>query len=825
MNAISPGVYTKITTLESYTEEVPSSVGFVAIISDRGKDNVLQYSSSREHFLKTTGKPNVNRYGRIWAHGSLIGERFTAASPNLYWIRVLPNDATYANLAWFIVRRKRVKVWESAPNVGAWQEKLFLGKAKPQLVRLVYNDEMKVESFICQPEYEGFIVPVKNITDMGAVSEILDEARKQLLFPVYVRGYMDGVPYIFRVFSDNLVLVTTSEVEVEPVFVKDEDNKYQLDVQFLEEGDAGYDTAYVVPGQTFRVKLDLRPIGPLTGDEEIPPVVVTDYQQANTYQIQVSSGEVVFNSVDMDDIIDEIYDVNVPLFVIHSEGRGAWYNNVIIGFKTIGNKDGVYDLSLYEIDENGNLKSVGAPSYHVSLDPTKVDESGESIFIKEVLNRYVDYIDIFIDEDDMDNVIHQFELDINNNLLSADDVTPYRKVSGIYVVSKIVGSDTDLANVPEGGYVYVRDNATGKLFNKDGKICQYTNGEITEVEGPISEGSLIYDGSKTYLHLGYGKVTEFSPYVRFLTLPCCEDDDPTSRQLGQGSDGSLFDNVSQMINADVATNLLAQAYKGLIDDKVLNTEFYWFDLVFCGGYPKDVKDAAVELAMTRRDCIALVDLDDNFTPDEAIQSRLEKYPYNTEYAAIYEPWVKVRDVFSGRDLWVSPIYVLAYLIGTNDRVSEVWYATAGIPEGVAQDIKESRYSPNLSERDRFYLNQINPIVKFRDGYVVWGQLTSLREPTPLQDINIMRCVLYIKRGLENYFRYAIFKINDELTWSAAEESASMFVRDVASRRGLYSFDLKVWADDYMKKRKAARATLVIEPVRLLEKLYFDINVK
>jgi len=824
MNAISPGVYTKITTLESYVEEVPSSVGFVAIISDKSRDNVLQYSSSREHFLKTTGNPNVNRYGRIWAHGSLIGERFTAASPNLYWIRVMPNDATYANLAWFIVRRKRTKIWDADPSAGVWQEKTFLGKAKPQLVK-VHETGGEIDSYMCQPEYEGFVVPLKNLVDINTLEELLDEEKNKLLFPVYVQGEKDGILYTFKVFSDNLVLVSTSDVEVEPVFVKDTDNKYQLTVQFLEEGDTGYDSAYVVPGQTFRVKLSLRDMGTLIGDEEIPPVVVMDFQQENAYQIQVSSGEVVFNPVNLDDIIDDIYDVIVPLFVIHSEGRGSWYNNVIVGFNVIGNKDGIYDLSLYEIDENGNLKSVGAPSYHVSLDPTKVDESGESVFIKEVLNRYVAYIDVYIDEDNMDNVFHQFRLDIANNLLTAEDVTPYRKASGLYVVTKVVGTDDDLKDVPEGSYIYVRDNATGKLFNKDGKICQYVGGNVTDIEGPISNGSLIYDGDKTYLHLGYGKVTEFSPYVRFLTLPWNDNDDPDSRQLGQGGDGSLFDTTTQTVNADVATNLLAQAYKGLIDNNVLNTEFYWFDLVFCGGYPKDVKDAAVELAMVRRDCITLLDLDDNYTPEQAVQARLEKYPYNTEFAAIYEPWIKVRDVFSGRDLWVSPIYVLAFLIGTNDRVSEVWYATAGIPQGVAQNIKESRYSPNLSERDRFYLNQINPIVKFRDGYVVWGQLTTLREPTPLQDINIMRCVLYIKRALENYFRYVIFKLNDELTWAAAEEGASVFVRDVASRRGLYDFKLKVWADEYMKKRKAARATLIIEPVRVLEKLYFDINVK
>ncbi len=74
-----------------------------------------------------------------------------------------------------------------------------------------------------------------------------------------------------------------------------------------------------------------------------------------------------------------------------------------------------------------------------------------------------------------------------------------------------------------------------------------------------------------------------------------------------------------------------------------------------------------------------------------------------------------------------------------------------------------------------YLKQLNPIVKFAQGYVVWGQLTSQAKPSALQDLNIVRLVLFCKRALEQYCRFFIFEQNDEVTWGQVASEVTNFL--------------------------------------------------
>jgi phage tail sheath protein FI len=117
-----------------------------------------------------------------------------------------------------------------------------------------------------------------------------------------------------------------------------------------------------------------------------------------------------------------------------------------------------------------------------------------------------------------------------------------------------------------------------------------------------------------------------------------------------------------------------------------------------------------------------------------------------------------------------------------------------------------------------YLKQLNPIVKFNPGYVVWGQLTSQAKASALQDLNIVRLVLYIKRALEEYCRFFIFEQNDQLTWSQVSGDIVLFLDDIARRRGLYNFNVEVSATEYERKRKTFHVNIILEPTRVVEKI-------
>ena len=825
MNAIAPGVYTKITTLEKYVEEVPSSTGFIAIISDRGPDNKLVYVTSREHFLKQAGEPNVDKYGVKWAHGSLVAERFMSASPSMYYIRVLPDDATYSNRALYLTERKPIKFGNT--DGSPYQEKTFFMKKSPYVFKQSTDTNGNLTGFEITFPVETKIEAISDLTSLDKLQHEFADDKLKAINDAYVDAIVDGVRYIYKIYQDKLQLVAVNENDpILPVLVTNSSDVVQL---YLEVTDTPDENTVPVAGTSKFVKLKAKKLGDLSATDSIPKLYVYNFDKTKIFEIvpedNGSGGyTLLYNEItDPNDL--EVWNKAFALYAIHGEGRGSGYNNLFTSVRPIVNKTKSFYFSLYEVDKNGQYSVVGAPQYEISFDNDIVDEYGENIFIENVINNYIDYIDIYLPNDNVGNIKATVKSYIISRLHELDTISEWRYSNGYFKVKAVV---SDLPEDARPGYYYaVSSYGTGDLFGYDGKIITLNAaGEIVEVD-KVSEGSIIIDeNDDIYFALENGLILTFNPLAYCSLISENKDDDVTQRYLKLGSDGSLFNPDTNLINENIATTLLVRAYSGLIDESIRNTEFVWIDLSFCPAYPKEVKDAAVQLANERRDHVLITDIGDNLTPQDAVNSRLQKYPYNSEFVALYDPYTKVNNPFNGKDIWVSPVYHMAYLIAMNDKINEVWYATAGYPEGVISEIKEMRYSPDFeSEQSDFYLNQINPIVKFRDGYVVWGQLTTYREPCALQDVNIVRCILYIKRALKNYFRREIFDFNDPVTWMQMENGANSFLKQVKELRGLYDYDINIYANDYMRRRKMAKVNLMLEPTRVLEKIFFNISVR
>jgi len=124
-----------------------------------------------------------------------------------------------------------------------------------------------------------------------------------------------------------------------------------------------------------------------------------------------------------------------------------------------------------------------------------------------------------------------------------------------------------------------------------------------------------------------------------------------------------------------------------------------------------------------------------------------------------------------------------------------------------------------------YLKQLNPIVKFNPGYVVWGQLTTQAKASALQDLNIVRLVLYCKRALSEYCRYFIFEQNDAITWNMVSGDIVEFLEVVKKRRGLYDYSVEVSATNYEKKRKIFHVNVILNPTRVVEKIELNFFIK
>lgn len=321
--------------------------------------------------------------------------------------------------------------------------------------------------------------------------------------------------------------------------------------------------------------------------------------------------------------------------------------------------------------------------------------------------------------------------------------------------------------------------------------------------------------------------------------------------LRGGSDGSLLD-ADGLIDTSEATALLTRAYNGTLPrntkpensgvtvDEILDKEVTFFSVVFDGGYPRQaIKNGIKTLCERRGDCVGIIDNYDNSSIDQALTNRAGRaigagsyvsttttVQFNTYRMAIYEGFSKIFDAFTGRDVWITPVYHMARIIPFNDRVGEIWFAPAGFNRAAISSIKELRYNPNLSQRDRLYLVQLNPLVRFADiGDTVFGQLTSQRRPTALQDLNITRLVLYVQKAIEQFVQFYIFEQNTQEVWDAIQGEVSAFLRVIQGRRGLQSFNVEVGATEYEMKAKRIHVNITLVPTRVVEQIHLNFFIK
>jgi len=524
-----------------------------------------------------------------------------------------------------------------------------------------------------------------------------------------------------------------------------------------------------------------------------------------------------------------------PLCVLRPIGRGEYYNALGIRIVTHSNPllDGVYVLDIYERQSDGS--DVIIESFEISFDPTAVDSSGDSIFIENILASYSSVLRAEVElasgayTEGYDQLVRIYDQNIGNVTVTGTDGTgvvtltdnkqdfeDWETTSGTVYAYCVVAIDAK-GNKRYGwlGAASGDDNVTVSIY--DNRVI--ANGSAGWITASGDTSTFDESGDVTYtIKKFYTEISE--AFTSSEPLP-----------LRKGSDGSFIS--SGNFSQSDGKQALVQAYAGTLNSPVdgtdvadvLDTENVYFSLVFDCGYPSDVKSQISSLVQTRKDCVAILDNGDNASYTLADSTRTDTHTFNNYYCALYEPYNKVYDQFTGQDIWVSPVYHMAYLLPRNDNVADLWWAAAGFDRASIDSIKELRYNARQGQRDQFYLSQINPIVKFNEGYTPWGQLTTQSKASALQDLNIVRLVLYIQRALSEYCRAFIYQQNDAITWSSVSGDIIAFLENIKQARGLYSYSVTVGATAYELKSKTFHVDIILEPTRTVEKIELNFFVK
>lgn len=249
-----------------------------------------------------------------------------------------------------------------------------------------------------------------------------------------------------------------------------------------------------------------------------------------------------------------------------------------------------------------------------------------------------------------------------------------------------------------------------------------------------------------------------------------------------------------------------------------------------------VMNALIELCgITRRDCMAIMDSPASLSSLDVKKWHNGAHPLNTQrldssYAALYWPWVKIRDGQNAVDVWVPPTGSILGVYANAERISNAWAAPAGLRRGTIPTILEVETYAYLTERDSLYGNRnaVNVIVPFPvEGPTVWGQKTLQRNTTALDRVNVRRLMLYLEKNMKIRTRFLIFEPHDEQLRSEFVRVATNLLNEIQRGRGLADFIVK--CDEELNTsevidRNELRAKIGVQPTKTAEFIFIEFTL-
>ena len=184
---------------------------------------------------------------------------------------------------------------------------------------------------------------------------------------------------------------------------------------------------------------------------------------------------------------------------------------------------------------------------------------------------------------------------------------------------------------------------------------------------------------------------------------------------------------------------------------------------------------AVQLAMIAHcelmgDRVAILDPLPDLSPQEVKRWREQETGYDSKYAVLYYPWIKVAG--NGRPMMIPPSGHMAGIYARNDNERGVHKAPAnevirGALEAVTQITK--------GEQDTLNPVGINCIRSFTGrGLRVWGART-LSSEGDWRYVNVRRLFNYVEKSIERGTQWVVFEPNDPDLWARVKRDVGAFL--------------------------------------------------
>ena len=172
------------------------------------------------------------------------------------------------------------------------------------------------------------------------------------------------------------------------------------------------------------------------------------------------------------------------------------------------------------------------------------------------------------------------------------------------------------------------------------------------------------------------------------------------------------------------------------------------------------------------DRVAILDAPPGMKPQEIQNWRVNIANYDSSYAALYYPWIRVFDPLAGRGVLVPPSGHMAGIWARNDNTRGVHKAPANEVIGGALD---TEYQITRGEQDGLNPAGINCIRAFPGrGVRVWGARTLSSNPSWTY-LNVRRLFNMVEKSIDNGTQWVVFEPNDFALWQRINRTVTAFL--------------------------------------------------
>lgn len=313
-----------------------------------------------------------------------------------------------------------------------------------------------------------------------------------------------------------------------------------------------------------------------------------------------------------------------------------------------------------------------------------------------------------------------------------------------------------------------------RLAGDDGKAVDVTVRSGGEVESYAAVGldskggalaALSEQSTLVTVALGHGATTvkARTPEAGLYTIPAAPTDIAALTASDFEGDVTIRSGTGGLEVADDAAmvccpDILAAYQQGLIDLEGV----------------KAAQLALIAHCERMGDRVAILDTPPGLGPQDVRKWRLDVAGYDSKYAAMYYPWVRIMGP-GGKPIVVPPSGHIAGVYARND-------ATRGVHKAPANEVLAGVLAPatqiTRGEQDVLNPNGVNCIRTFRGrGIRVWGARTVSSDPA-WRYVPVRRLFNFVEKSIENGTHWVVFEPNTPDLWARVRRDVGAFLRGV-----------------------------------------------